>query len=150
MKLKPNEYKQNYIRYILGCVEVDRDKKPITNETDKVNYIVSRFYDEYGFMIERVGKQKAIAEWLSGLNLNLPYYDDDMVNLAVEMGSIDPNPSKKLRERVIDKYWDFMANVIMLMEKKWGVEKAYYFDEVYFPTEEERAMYKQKYRGERQ
>tara|TARA_R100000700_G_C3171537_1_gene146123 strand:- start:329 stop:781 length:453 start_codon:yes stop_codon:yes gene_type:complete len=150
MKLKPNEYKQNYIRYILGCVEVDRDKKPITNETDKVNYIVSRFYDEYGFMIERVGKQKAIAEWLSGLNLNLPYYDDDMVNLAVEMGSIDPNPSKKLRERVIDKYWDFMANIIMLMEKKWGVEKAYYFDEVYFPTEEERAMYKQKYRGERQ
>ena len=150
MKLKPNEYKQNYIRYILGCVEVDRDKKPITNETDKVNYIVSRFYDEYGFMIERVGKQKAIAEWLSGLNLNLPYYDDDMVNLAVEMGSIDPNPSKKLRERVIDKYWDFMANIIMLMEKKWKVEKAYYFDEVYFPTEEERAMYKQKYRGERQ
>tara|TARA_R100001594_G_scaffold44_5_gene113 strand:+ start:796 stop:1248 length:453 start_codon:yes stop_codon:yes gene_type:complete len=150
MKLKPNEYKQNYIRYILGCVEVDRDKKPITNETDKVNYIVSRFYDEYGFMIERVGKQKAIAEWLSGLNLNLPYYDDDMVNLAVEMGSIDPNPSKKLRERVIDKYWDFMANVIMLMEKKWKVEKVYYFDEVYFPTEEERAMYKQKYRGERQ
>ena len=46
MKLKPNEYKKNYIRYILECVEVDGDEKPITNDIDKVNYIVSRFYDE--------------------------------------------------------------------------------------------------------
>jgi hypothetical protein len=138
MKLKPNEYKQNYIRYILECVEVDGDEKPITNDIDKVNYIVSRFYDEYGFMIERIGKQKAIAEWLSGLALDIVYYDDDIINLAVEMGSIDPNPSEKLQGKVVDGYWDFMANIIILMERKLrpmykslsNLEHVYVFDEL--------------------
>ena len=44
---------------------------------------------EYGFMIKRVGKQKAMAEWLSGLALNIEYMNDDILKLAIEMGSID-------------------------------------------------------------
>ena len=47
-------------------------------------------------MIERVGKQKAISEWLSGLALDIEYYYDDIVKLAIKMGSIDPNPNDKL------------------------------------------------------
>jgi hypothetical protein len=34
------------------------------------------------------------------------------------MGSIDPNPNDKLRERVEQGYWDFMANIIMSFEPK--------------------------------
>jgi hypothetical protein len=69
-------------------------------------------------MIKRVGKQKAIAEWLSGLALNIEYYYDDIVKLAIKMGSIDPNPSDKLRSKVEQNYWLFMANIIMSFEPK--------------------------------
>jgi len=35
------------------------------------------------------------------------------VALAVKMGSIDPDPSEKVQDRVIEKYWSFMAGIIL-------------------------------------
>jgi hypothetical protein len=117
-KLHHTEYKKNYKNYILSTIEEDGEGKPIKTDDEKIKYIFDRFYSEYGFMVERVGKQKAISEWLSGLALDLPFYYNEIVDLAVEMGSIDPNPNDKLRERVEQGYWDFMANIIMSFEPK--------------------------------
>ena len=119
-KLHHTEYKKNYKNYILSTIEEDGEGKPLTTDEEKINYIFDRFNSEYGFMIERVGKQKAISEWLSGLALDIEYYYDDIVKLAVEMGSIDPNPNDKLRNRVEQGYWDFMANIILGFEPKEG------------------------------
>ena len=35
------------------------------------------------------------------------------------MGSIDPNPNDKLRNRVEQGYFNFMANIILGFEPKW-------------------------------
>ena len=117
-KLHHTEYKKNYKNYILSTIEEDGEGRPLTTDKEKINYIFDRFNSEYGFMVERVGKQKAISEWLSGLALDLPFYYNEIVDLAVEMGSIDPNPNDKLREKVEQGYWDFMANIIMSFEPK--------------------------------
>jgi len=122
-KLHHTEYKKNYKKYILDCVELDCEEKPIKTDEEKIKYFFVRFYSEYGFMIKRVGKQKAIAEWLSGLALNIEYYYDDIVKLAIKMGSIDPNPSDKLRSKVEQNYWLFMANIIMSFEPKYWLLK---------------------------
>jgi len=50
--------------------------------------------------------------------LNIEYYNQDIVQLALDMGSIDPNPSEKIQEKVINNYWSFMANIIILIENK--------------------------------
>jgi len=118
MKLNHHKYKQNYINYIFNCVETDSESKPIQTEAEKAKYIIDRFYKEYGFQVDRIGKQKAIAEWLQGLALDLPYYYQDIIQLAVDMGSINTNPSDKLQEKVINNYWSFMANIIILIENK--------------------------------
>ena len=117
-KLHHTEYKKNYKKYILSTIETDNNNKPLKTDTDKIQYIFDRFNSEYGFMIERVGKQKAISEWLSGLALDIEYYYDDIVKLAIKMGSIDPNPNDKLRSKVEQGYWDFMANIILGFEPK--------------------------------
>jgi hypothetical protein len=117
-KLHHTEYKKNYKNYILSTIEEDGEGKPLRTDKEKINYIFDRFNSEYGFMVERVGKQKAISEWLSGLALDLPFYYNEIVDLAIEMGSIDPNPNDKLRERVEQGYWDFMANIIISFEPK--------------------------------
>ena len=117
-KLHHTEYKKNYKNYILNTIEEDGEGKPLNTEKEKIKYLFDRFNSEYGFMIERVGKQKAIAEWLSGLALDIEYYYDDIVKLAVKMGSIDPNPNDKLRSKVEQGYWDFMANIILGFEPK--------------------------------
>ena len=117
-KLHHTEYKKNYKNYILGTIETDNNNKPLTNDKDKINYIFNRFNSEYGFMIDRVGKQKALSEWLSGLALDIEFYYDDIVKLAIKMGSIDKNPSDKLISKVEQGYWDFMANIILGFEPK--------------------------------
>ena len=117
-KLHHTEYKKNYKKYILDCVQLDCEEKELKTDQEKINYIFDRFYDEYGFMIEQVGKQKAMSEWLSGLALPIEYYYDDIVKLAIEMGSIDENPSDKLRNKVEQGYFDFMANIILDFEPK--------------------------------
>jgi len=121
-KLHHTEYKKNYKNYILSTIEEDGEGKPLRTDQEKINYIFDRFNSEYGFMIERVGKQKAVAEWLSGLALDITYWNDNIVELAIKMGSIEENPSEKLQARVIDNYWSFMANIILGFEdeiKDW-------------------------------
>ena len=117
-KLHHTKYKENYKKYILGTIETGINDEPLKTDQEKINYIFDRFNSEYGFMIERVGKQKAMSEWLSGLALDIEYYYDDIVKLAIEMGSIDPNPSDKLRNKVEQGYFDFMSNVILGFEPK--------------------------------
>ena len=108
MKLHHTKYKKNYRSYILECLDVSEDMP----EKNRIEYISDRFTKENGFMVARVGKQKAIAEWLSGLALPIPFYSDEIIEFAVKMGSIEPNPSDRIRELVCERYWDFMANII--------------------------------------
>ena len=117
-KLHYTEFKKNYKNYILSTIEEDTEGKPIKTDAEKIKYIFDRFYSEYGWNIERVGKQKAMAEWLSGLALNIEFYDDAIVDLAIKLGSINSDPSNKLRTKVSQNYFNFMANVILGFEPK--------------------------------
>jgi len=117
-KLHHTEYKKNYKNYILSTIEEDTEGKPIKTDEKKIKYIFDRFYSEYGWNIDRVGKQKAMAEWLSGLALDIEYYNLSIVELAVKMGSVEENPSDKMQGKIIDNYWNFMANVILGFEPK--------------------------------
>jgi len=117
-KLHHTAYKKNYKKYILDCVQLDSEDKELKTEQEKINYIFDRFNSEYDWKIERVGKFKAMSEWLSGLALPIEYYYDDIVELAIKMGSIDKNPSDKLRSKVEQNYFDFMANIILEFQPK--------------------------------
>jgi hypothetical protein len=117
-KLHHTAYKKNYKNYILSTIEEDGEGKPLTTESKKIDYIFDRFNSEYGFMIERVGKYKAMSEWLSGLPLDIEYYNDSIIDLAIKMGSINPNPNDKLKNTVTQNYFDFMANIILGFEPK--------------------------------
>jgi len=117
MKVHHTKYKPLYEEYILDAV-TDYDGNELPTRKAKIKTLFDRFNAEYGFMVARVGKQKAIAEWLSGLALNIEYYNDGIVELAVKFGSIDPNPSNSLYNKVVENYWSFMANIILGMEAK--------------------------------
>lgn len=101
MKLHHTEYKKNYINYLL-------------KENDcTIDDIWDRFIDEYGHRIDKVGQRVAMIEWLQGLALVMPCYYDDIVQLAIDMGSIDENPSEKLKDKIQENYFEFMANIIL-------------------------------------
>ena len=59
-----------------------------------------------------------MADEIYNISLQHKQQYDDIVKLAVKMGSIEENPSDKLQARVQDNYWNFMANVILSFEPK--------------------------------
>jgi len=117
MKVHHTQYEKNYKSYILDCLDNEDELigKSLSDE-EKISYLFDRFNSEYGFMVRRVGKQKAIAEWLSGLAIDIPFYYEDIIDLAVNMGSIAPNPNKITYDRVCENYWNFMAYMILRFE----------------------------------
>ena len=118
MKIHHTKYKKNYREYILNCVDLDNEGELLKTDQEKINYIFNRFNDEYSWNIERVGKFRAMSEWLSGLALPIEYMYHNIVELAVKLGSINPNPSDKLINKVEQGYFDFMANIILGLEKE--------------------------------
>ena len=116
MKLHHTKYKQNYVNYILDTIDEDINGKTLINKNDKISYIFERFYSEYSWNIERQGKFKAMTEWLSGLALNIDYTYYNIIQLAIEMGSIDEKPSESLQDKVCDNYFHFMATIILSIE----------------------------------
>jgi len=117
-KVHHTEYKKNYKKYILSTVETGLNDEPLKTDDEKIKYIFDRFYSEYGFMIKRVGKYKAMSEWLSGLALDIEYYNYKIVKLAKDMGSLDTNSTYKAEQKIINNYFDFMANIILGFEPK--------------------------------
>lgn len=117
-KLHHTKYKENYKKYILDSV--NNEDETLTTDKEKINYIFDRFYSEYYFgnISLRYGKQKAMADWLAGLSLNLPYYNSEIIELAIGMGSINDNPNDRLQNKVLENYWEFMANIILGFEPK--------------------------------
>ena len=111
MKLHHTKYKENYKAFILSTIEEGQ------TDAEKLQHILDRFESEYGFNVARMGRQNAMAEWLSGLALDLPFYHDEIVDLAVDMGSVDcAKLTDRLRDRIADNYWQFMANIILRMK----------------------------------
>ena len=110
-KVHHTKYKPRYKQYILDQITDDGWDNPLTDRREKIAHIIDRFHNEYGHEIPRQGKPKALAEWLSGMALPIATYNSEIIDLAIEMGSIDENPSDNLIDRVLDNYYPFMANM---------------------------------------
>ena len=117
-KLHHTEYKKNYKKYILNTIETDNEDKPLNTDQDKIKHLFDRFNSEYGWHIKQVGKYQAMTNWLAGLAINIDCYYGDIIKLAIKMGSIDENPSEKIKDKVCDNYFPFMANIILGFEPK--------------------------------
>lgn len=119
MKLHHTKYKNNYKNYILDRIDmIDIEG---TNQ-DKAKYLLDRILSEKGYQIKRgVNPQQIIADWLQGLAIDIPYNSNEMISLAVDMGSIGPDYSKREEYRILDNYWLFMANIILWVIKSEGL-----------------------------
>ena len=117
-KVHHTKYKPRYKQYILDQIKDDGWNNPLTDRREKIEYIMKKFRKEHGYEVCRIGKHKAIKEWLEGCALPIPVYNGDIIDLAVEMGSIDENPNEKLIDGVLQNYYNFMTLMILEMERE--------------------------------
>lgn len=118
MKLHHTKYKENYKNYILDCLNDEDEITENSSRLEKIKYLFNRFNNEYGWHVKNVGKQKAIAEWLQGCAIPITFWNNEIIKLAIKLGSINENPSEQLKNTVVDNYWVFMANIILDFEKE--------------------------------
>jgi len=81
----------------------------ILKSNGTVQEIYDRFISEYDWNIKRIGFFKALTEWLQGLALDIPFYNDDI------METFD------LNEKQLGNYWPFMAMRLGELFKKEGL-----------------------------
>ena len=117
-KVHHTKYKPRYKQYILDQITDDGWDNPLTDRREKIEHIMKKFRKEHGYEVCRLGKHKAIKEWLSGGALPIPVYNGDIIDLAVEMGSIEENPSDKVIDGVLLNYYNFMTLMILEMERE--------------------------------
>ena len=120
MTIKHNTYKKNYFNYLMDCLS-GYDEYTGARPQDILEYIFRRFYLEYGYRIEQAGKHKAMTDWLQGLALPIPFYNDEIIQLAKDMGSIRKNSSERTQQQVIENYFSFWANLILSWEPQYNI-----------------------------
>ena len=119
MKLHHTKYKKNYAKFILGSIKPYEEDKPIKDD-QKLDYLINVFKKESNFNNQRESFQSAFSYWLSGLPsvIDLPFYNGEIIELAVEMGSLDKNHTEQQAEKIYSIYWNFMAYMVLDMKIK--------------------------------
>lgn len=98
-------------QYIIDRIDGSSYGQNLHFEADKVKFLHDAFYSEYGWAVPRLGEQKALKEWLSGLPsaCNINFYNSDIVNLAIKWGALCENASKAKQQRIIGNWWTILA-----------------------------------------
>tara|TARA_R100000734_G_C3232024_1_gene39693 strand:+ start:93 stop:479 length:387 start_codon:yes stop_codon:yes gene_type:complete len=119
MKLHHTKYKKNYAKFILDSIKPYEEDKPIKDD-QKLDYLINVFKKESNFNNQRESFQTAFSYWLSGLPsiIDLPFYNGEIIELAVKMGSLDKNHTEQQAERIYNNYWNFMAYMVLDMKIK--------------------------------
>lgn len=123
MNAKTQQINNHVYPYIVNAIDADGyDAKPET-DTEKLQFLSDTFHAEYSWMIERVGPIAAFAEWLQGLPscFNIEFTNWDILRLAREWGSLSENATDRQDQRILDNYWNFIANKTFQLFRKHNI-----------------------------
>ena len=110
LKTNSTKYQLNFAKYIISVIDSeDLPSETMTNK-EKVFFIMDRFVKEYCYQqnLDRHDNDmtKLLAEWLSGLAINIPYTYCDIIKLSKELLETD---TLKNEDKIIENYFNFMA-----------------------------------------
>lgn len=113
---KGHKLDQKAKRYILSAINSEGyDVEPLSTNKQKIEFLEKTFIAEYGWHYERYGNIIiSLKEWLQGLPscLDIVFYYSDIIDLAVQWGSLPKEHSETQAQKITDNYWNFMANKI--------------------------------------
>ena len=115
---------QSYILSVVdssGFKDCDYFTKCETRQ-EKISFLKSRFFSEYGHEVKRQGEQKALIGWLQGLALDIEFYNVKISELMDSWGLVKHNAkgdiSEKQYDKTLDEYWNRLSMAILMMFKE--------------------------------
>jgi len=112
------EIREEIERYCLNAITSEDIE--FKNDREKLLYCWNRFNSEYGHEIKRKGYSGAFSYWLSGLALDLDFYNCEIIKLAKKWGQDVSTEAKE--DKIISQWWDFMTNQYFKLFKKYKIE----------------------------
>jgi hypothetical protein len=107
-------------QYILDAIDFEGYEITATTEAEKLAALDATFRSEYGYMIDRVGYQEAMREWISGLPscFNIEFRNHAIIELGVKWNSIPADYTEGQAAKIINNFFHFIAAKTTMMIRK--------------------------------
>ena len=129
MKTKQAEIDRLAKNYLLEAIDWSGylgytiDKEP-EDTYHQLKFVDETFRSEYGHMIERVGYQKALAEWFAGLPsaINIDFENYRILELAKEWGSIPEDATEAQEDKILNNWFMWIANKLIKLLNSYDIK----------------------------
>ena len=124
LRTNSKKYLSNIQNYLIDAVYTEDHKTEATTDAEKIAFVMACYDSEFNHKYNRYkypNEQTRFANWLAGLPsvLDIPFYNDDIVNLAKRLQEVDTYPNEKnTTKNIIDNYFNFMAYHILKLNNK--------------------------------
>ena len=124
LRTNSKKYLSNIQNYLIDAVYTEDHKTEATTDAEKIAFVMACYDSEFNHKYNQArhpNEQTRFANWLAGLPsvLNIPFYNDDIVNLAKRLQEVDTYPNEKnTTKNIIDNYFNFMAYHILKLNQK--------------------------------
>jgi len=122
LRTNSKKYLANIQNYLLDAINTDDHKTEATTHAEKIAFVMACYNSEFNHKYNQArhpNEQTRFANWLAGLPsvLNIPFYNDDIINLAKELQEVETY-AEKMEQRICDNYFNFMAYHILKLNQK--------------------------------
>ena len=124
LRTNSKKYLSNIQNYLIDAVYTEDHKTEATTDAEKIAFVMACYDSEFNHKYNQArhpNEQTRFANWLAGLPsvLDIPFYNDDIVNLAKRLQEVDTYPNEKnTTKNIIDNYFNFMAYHILKLNNK--------------------------------
>lgn len=114
-------YDKNAVKqYILDAIDFEGYEITATTEAEKLTALDATFRAEYTYMIDRVGYQSAMCEWIAGLPscFNIEFRNHAIIELGVKWNSIPAEHTDAQACKIVNNFFNFIAAKTTQMIRK--------------------------------
>ena len=124
LRTNSKKYLANIQTYLIDAINTEDHTTEATTHAEKLAFVMSCYESEFNHKYNQVrhpNEQDRFANWLAGLPsvLDIPFYNDDVVNLAKRLQEVDTYPNEKnTTKNIVENYFNFMSYHILKLNQK--------------------------------
>ena len=124
LRTNSKKYLSNIQNYLIDAINTDDHKTEATTHAEKIAFVMACYESEFNHKFNQArhpNEQTRFAHWLAGLPsvLDIPFYNDDVINLAKRLQEVDTYPNEKnTTKNIVENYFNFMSYHILKLNSK--------------------------------
>jgi hypothetical protein len=122
LRTNSKKYLNNIQTYLIDSVNTEDALHNAITDAEKIAFVMACYDSEFNHKFNQArhpNEQTRFANWLAGLPsvLDIPFYNDDIINLAKELQEVETY-AEKMEQRICDNYFNFMSYHILKLNSK--------------------------------